>query len=735
MLRDEPSLRPGLFQLPEDPVAEKILIPGFRAASSVRGAFGWFTVGWIEKLAPGLATFLNREVTETIDFIVAPEFFKNERDAVEMGARMSVEKAAELIGNLFIRGRAEASMLAKHTLDCLAWMIAMKRLRLRIAVPTPNSNYHPKIWLFDDGDNQVIARGSGNATGRGVADGVEHVDVDVSWFPGSQERVVKGVNMLNDWSKGRSEGIEEVVELPEAILRDIINTAPSEPPQHFDYEAAVAYHRDEVTKIPRKCLKNRLQIPSHLDWLHGQYAHQGDAVKAWEEAENPESGVISMATGAGKTITALICATRCQERVNDKPFLIVISAPSKPLIMQWTNEVKKFGISPIAPSLESNTDSALTHFFRKLSGGGTQVLIVTNNLLCNRNFQNTISRKLYRENHSICTMLIADEAHSLGAESFIRNKPEFFQKRLAISATPVRQYDPDGTEEIFDFFGPTVYEFGLELAIGFCLVPYSYFVHACTLDSDELEEFELLTRKIGGAIRTDSADDNSTLESLLILRRRIIETARGKIECLRKVILHRGMKNLRYALIYASAKNPEQFSEIENLLTSLKIKWAPVTQETTKNPQKLKRILESFERGTIHVLLAKKVLDEGVDIPAIREAFIVASSTVEREWVQRRGRVLRSHPGKQKAIVHDFLALPPAEMVSTKAVKRIVETELKRAHTFGGYSDNVTGESGVHADLKRITESYWSSTSVKSDILNRENQYKIASGVPRGRLW
>ena len=93
-------------------------------------------------------------------------------------------------------------------------------------------------------------------------------------------------------------------------------------------------------------------------------------------------------------------------------------------------------------------------------------------------------------------MLIGDEAHTLGAESFIANKPEFFERRLALSATPERQYDPDGTEEIFDFFGPPVYEFGLDKAIGFCLVPYDYYVHATTLDGEELHEFEVLTDRI-----------------------------------------------------------------------------------------------------------------------------------------------------------------------------------------------------------------------------------------------
>ena len=736
MLRNEPTLKPGFFKLPEDPVAGMTLIPGFRSATSVRGAFGWFTVGWIERLAPGLAVYLNRKGTGPIDFTVAPALFPNERAAVQRGARMTRDEAAQLVVDVFVEGRADASALARHALDCLSWMIAKDRLRLRIAVPTPESNYHPKIWLFDDGTNQVLARGSGNATDRGVSAGVEHIDVDVSWAPESQDRVMKGVAMLDAWSQGKSDGIEEVVDLPEALARDIIRTAPEEPPQPRNYET-VARRTGEV-QGPTRRSERRLRIPTSLEWTHGPYAHQGEAVTAWEEADAPETGVIAMATGAGKTLTALICATRSQERLNGKPFLVIVSAPSVPLIMQWREEVKKFGVVPVAPNLETNTDQALTRLFRGLQGGGTHVAIVTNNLLCTRSFQATVARKLHTRGDTVATMLIADEAHTLGADSFIRNKPEFFEKRLALSATPERQYDPDGTEEIFKFFGPTVYEFGLGRAIGFCLVPYSYYVHASTLNGDELEEFERLTRRIGTAMGTGASEDDTRLQKLLIARRRIIETGQSKVDLLREVLIRRGPRDLKHALVYASAKNPEQFDDIGRLLTTLGVKWASVTQETTRDPKGLERILDSFTKGAIQLLLAKKVLDEGVDIPSIREAFIVASSTVEREWVQRRGRVLRTHPGKPWAIVHDFLALPPGRLVrgdGAQGLKKIIKTELNRTYAFGKYARNVAGEDGMHADLKRLTSAYWPEAGAETGILNKGNEHVVASATPRGKPW
>ena len=749
MLADEPTLRPGLYRLPDQPVGPRVFIPAFRSATSVRGAFGWFTAGWIARLAPGLAEYLNRHDTTPIDFTVAPTLFAAERTVIEQAYNMSAEEAAQRVAAVFIDGRVQASALGRHALDCLAWMVATERLRLRVAVPKAQSNYHPKIWLFDDGAHQVLARGSGNATGRGLASGVEHLDVDVTWIDHSRSRVRDGVEILDDWARGRSDGIECVVELPEALEQNIIHTAPEIAPSRADYVRAVtedgnpAWAIDSTESLrmrfapTRTADRPRLTIPEGLEWQEGPFAHQSEAVTAWESGSDPERGTISMATGAGKTLTALICATRVQDRLAGEPLLVVVSAPSIPLIIQWSAEVKRFGLNAVAPSLESNAAGALTNLFWGLDAGGTHVAVVTNNLLCSPTFQSTVALKTGHADNLVRTLLIADEAHTLGADGFISNKPDFFERRLALSATPERQYDPDGTEEIFAFFGPPIYEFGLDRAIGFCLSPYNYYVHAATLDGDELDEFDALTSRIGAAMGQGIDDDNDTLTSLVIARRRIIETAQAKLSLLRTVLEQRGPRSLEQTLIYASAKNPEQFDDIAAMLTALDIRWAPVTQDTTANRPLLARTLATFEKGGYQVLLAKKVLDEGIDIPSIREAFIVASSTVQREWIQRRGRVLRRHPEKPWAIVHDFLALPPAQMLQSEGttnMKKIIRTELNRAYSFAAHARNAVGDEGVLSDLQRIRTAYWPERE-RSPILQQAGDSFIAPATPQGKPW
>ncbi len=669
---------------------------------------------------------------------------------------MSAEEAAQRVADVFVEGRVDATALGCHALDCLSWMVAVGSLRLKIAVPAPDSNYHPKIWLFDDGTHQVLVRGSANATGRGLSGGVEHMDVDVSWDEQGRHRVLTGIEILDDWEQGISVGIAHTVDLPEALRDDIIKTAPGSPPSAEHYNRAVgeakllsghttsheALERLQARFAARgtesECPK--LAIPDWLDWQSGDYAHQGEAVEAWESGPDPKRGTIAMATGGGKTIAALICATRVQQRLGDTPLLIVVSAPSVPLITQWAEEIRAFGINPVTPTLEHNKNTAIVHLLQSLSGGGTHIAVVTNNLLCDRAFQNTLASYIGNASRPIATMLIGDEAHTLGSASFLANKPEFFEQRLALSATPERQYDPDGTEEIFDFFGPLVYEFGLGRAIGFCLVPYDYYVHATTLGGNELEEFASLTERIRRiAFKIKDEDDAGGLTSLLIRRRRIIETASSKIPLLSQVIQHRFPRSIKQALVYASAKNPEQFNSIAETLTKLEMRWAPVTQDTTANTKQLNKTLEIFAASGYQLLLAKKVLDEGVDIPSIREAFLVASSTVEREWVQRRGRILRRHPDKPWAVLHDFIALPPVELFNQSGssdhdLKKIVRSELSRAYTFASHARNATGVDGVLSHLDLIKNTYWPERSA-APVLRSEGDYLIAPATPKGNLW
>lgn len=749
MLRDEPTLRPGLYRMPEQPIGPRALIPAFRQATSVRGAFGWFSAGWISRLAPGLAVYLNREDAGPIQFTVSPKLFPREFEKVSEAATLSPAEASERVASLFTADRPTEDALASHALDCLAWMLSTDQLTLRIAVPHPWSSYHPKIWLFRDGEERVVVRGSGNATDKGVYAGVEHMDVDVSWDEGGDSRIREAISMLDDWEGGRSTGIESVHSLDEAVANDILETAPDAPPTLEDYLRSCSRDDDPIYAVtPGMRTENRerravpsLRIPDQLDWQSPPYGHQEEAVAAWEkgggadEGQGGEHGVIAMATGAGKTITALICATRAQDRREGESFIVVVSAPSNPLLRQWKEEIEAFDVDPIIPTFHTKgTTYALTQATRRFLREGTHVVLVTNHLLSTSEFQESIRRGA--EDADADTMLIGDEAHTLGATGFISDPPEFFDLRLGLSATPERQYDPDGTEALLSFFGDTVYEFGLSKAIGFCLVPYNYHVHATTLGGEELSDFVELSTRIGAKLGKGEELDDEGLTRLLIQRRRIVETAGAKVRLFQDVLEERGPRRISHALVYASSKNPEQFAALRRVLDRLGIVYAEVTEEQSSDRELLGSIFETFSQGDCQILLAKKVLDEGVDIPSIREAFLVASSTVEREWIQRRGRVLRKHEGKSHAVVHDFLALPPVEYFEgggSASVKRVVANELGRATTFAKHASNASGEDGVLAHIQAIRSSFWGDGAA-GRLLRKEGNQVVAPDTPSGRI-
>jgi superfamily II DNA or RNA helicase len=402
-----------------------------------------------------------------------------------------------------------------------------------------------------------------------------------------------------------------------------------------------------------------------------------------------------MATGAGKTISALICAYRAWQE-HHGPFLLLISAPSTAILLQWRSECERFGVRAVMPThggAKATKVSAIGNALLRLRGGDAghiEAVIVTNVLLSAAEFQNAL-RDAKARVPDLRVMHVGDEAHSLGSPSFIRHPPEFVDYRLALSATPERQYDDEGTIQLFRYFGPTVYEFGLSRAIGFCLVPYYYHVHIALLDADELQAFRDLSVKIARlAARSGGVLDfgDKALTALLMARRAVIETARAKVGVLGRILTdHAGP--VHHTLVYTSSKDPDQLLAAKRAIAKLGLIVGQVTEAETRDLSQLQRILRGFADGDYDVLLAKRVLDEGVDIPQTREAVLLASSSVEREWVQRRGRILRPAPGKSFAVLHDVVALPPPrEGIYDDGILEFISSELDRVRAFGRHARN-----------------------------------------------
>ncbi len=705
--QESPTLRElagvrGLYILPTDPFAEEVLIPAFQIAATVNCMVGFFSSSVIASLAPGLATYIARS-ENSLRLIISPLLSEEDQDALKDGLGQPEVIARECLNDGF--GITE-NLLQQHTLKCLSWMLRSGLIEIKIALMR-DALFHPKVWLFESAADVMAAHGSSNVTYAGLRKNIEQIAVSKSWEDPNQQYITAKLSYQFQrlWDE-KEEGCM-VVGLPRAIKERLLKTYSSEaPPTEEDlralYERAVG--APQLGEVPARLIHSRQRsfaIPSELRYDDGPFAHQGGAVNAWCGAGF--RGVLEMATGSGKTITSMIGAYRLYEQ--HKPLLIVVAAPYVPLVEQWCEEIEPFGLK--ATNLTTlggakKRAAEMQRIKRHLRAGlsDAAAVVVSHDTLCTREFHNVVS------SFDCARLLIADEVHNLGSPSFINNPPECFEHRLGLSATPIRQYDQEGTDALLGFFGPVVFQFTLEEAIGRCLVEYEYYVHPVSLTACEMDDWHDFTDKIKrNAWRSNEGKPDEYLTTLMRDRRKLLETAEGKLTRLSTLLDKENLNTLRHTLVYATDKAPEQLDGVNRLMRDKGVLFHQLTAQETADRAKTKRIIRSFQQGEIQVLTAKRVLDEGVNIPQICKAFILASTTVERQWVQRRGRLLRTCRATNKtySVIHDFLALPPGmENGFDPDARSLVRSELRRAQEFARLSKNAGRHDGPLAVIDKM---------------------------------
>lgn len=698
-LRSLDGVRP-LYILPTDPLAEEVLIPGFRAAGQVDCMVGFFSSEVLASLAPGLATYVTGS-DNSFRLVVSPLLRAEDLAAIEEGSKSAEEIADSILEELIVT----EDMLQRYTLKCLTWLLREKRIEIKVAL-MKDALFHPKVWLFKHSGDVVAAHGSGNATYAGIRMNIEQIVISRSWQDPNQRYIAEKLSYEFQRLWERKDDNCIVIPMPEAVKERLLRTyssefAPSEDELRALYTRAKGLTEQVEPAEPVSVASAGFKIPDWLRYEDGPFEHQGKAVNAWCQAGY--RGVLEMATGSGKTITSMIGA-HCVYK-DQKPLLIVVAAPYVPLIEQWCGEIVPFGIRPVnltRAGSAAKRAKELQRLRRRLRTGlaGVEVVVVSHDTLCTKEFQEAVRA------FDCARMLIADEAHNLGRRSFIEDPPDFFEHRLGLSATPIRQYDEEGTEALLEFFGPVAFRFALEEAIGRCLVEYDYYVHAVYLTDVEMDEWFELTGKIRqNAWRSEAGKPDEYLAKLLRDRRALLETASGKVSKLKALLDEEDTGGLQHTLVYTSDKGPEQLDNVNDLLRDQNILFHQLTAEETGNREQTKQIIASFQNGEIQVLTAKRVLDEGVNIPQIRKAFILASTTVERQWVQRRGRLLRtcSAIGKTHSVIHDLLALPPGmEEGLDPDARGLVRTELRRAQEFAGLARNAGRPDGPLATIDRM---------------------------------
>jgi superfamily II DNA or RNA helicase len=548
----------------------------------------------------------------------------------------------------------------------LSTMIALNVLEVKIAVRPGNQGiFHEKIGIFtDSNDNQVSFKGSSNETWSGwhIEGNHESNEVFCSWLNDiDQERVNKHFEYFQSLWSGNAPSVE-IHDFPEAARHLLVSQASE----------SLAGLEKEIQVIERERQQHKKELEPR--------EHQTKAIQSWSEMGN--RGILQHATGSGKTFTAIL-AIREHLR-NDLPVIILV--PSEILLEQWESELKKYLSATILLVGGGNNEwrkrSKLESFTSSISIDSPRIVVAIINTARSDEF-------LKRVQAGPHILIIADEVHQIGAQSYSEILQVDSGSRLGLSATPTRYLDPIGTQRIFDYFGnivepPFLLKDALEQKI---LTPYRYFPSPIQLDSDESEMWQKLTKEIGievaKAHSSSAGGDMSDRAKLLVIQRsRIAKKASAKIPLARQVVDDH-FHETHHWLIYC-----EDQDQLRSVLFEIRKLGIDVNEYHTNMDGDRKATLDWF-RAHGGVLAAIGCLDEGVDIPEISHALILASSQNPRQFIQRRGRVLRRSANKIFATIYDALVLPP-HVDDEPDQGRLLEAELLRAMEFALLASNST---------------------------------------------
>ncbi len=466
--------------------------------------------------------------------------------------------------------------------------------------------------------------------------------------------------------------------------RLVTNSAPN----FLELYQLLAVAEDRVSYRVDPVALGSPQLPADLRLR----SYQQQAVTNW--FQNRGRGTLKMATGSGKTITALAIATQLYQQIGLQVLIVV--CPFRHLVSQWGRECEKFNLQPIlACDSIHKWQSRFSHELARINTQQQEFLtiVTTNETLITPGFQSQLKYLPDR------TLIIGDEVHNLGAKKRESSLPRNVGLRLALSATPERHYDEAGTQNILDYFGDILQpEFTLKDAIAQgALVHYLYYPILVELTESETEEYLKLSRAIARKLLFQSRDraasyddfDTPDLTPLLMQRARLIGAAANKLTALRELM--RDRLDTSHTLFYCgdgSSDSTQQLAAVTHLLGN-ELGYRVNTYTAATSLPDRERLRQQFESGALQGLVAIRCLDEGIDIPAIEHAVILASSTNPRQFIQRRGRILRPDIGKDRATLYDMVVLPPQLDRDTLAIERnLLKKELLRLVEFADLADN-----------------------------------------------
>jgi len=656
------------------------LIPALSVSTSYDRVAGYFSSAVFMQIAPGVTPLVRRG--GKIRLVTSHSFTSG--DAAALLKDGANEDAINRLASEFEAAVKHSSsdltrQMQSQYIQAMCWLLKNNQLEIRVVVPTDGLNnspekFHSKFGILKDSSgNTVVFSGSINETWLAWSKNIENVSIYSSGVPQLQPYLLSYQSSFDDIWAGNLGKDWRCVDLPAALKEGLISLAP--PGEFPDIETGDFRQKEEQANVrqPRN--------------------YQLEAVLKWEDAGR--KGLLEMATGTGKTLTARMCV---ESAFTQGTLLAVVVAPYQHVADQWAKELAEF--NPLQIGVRGSWRKELLDIEYEASMGSYQlqiVIAVKNTASSDAFIERTNSISKYFENF----LFIADEVHWLGARSLQSAMNQNANFRLGLSATPDRYYDDEGTQVLRDYFGfESVYRFDLKRALGWpdpatglrgVLAPYSYHPIFVSLTPDENADFVKFSKQIAqkAAVPEKTREDLEEIDRLKILRSNIAKSAENKLPAYGE-LLEKLNSELSQAIVYcADFRQMEKVMEISRergVDTGARITGLEGTGKSSyyRGLSEREHILKNFAAGNHGALFAIDCLDEGVDVPSAQLGIILASSGNPKEFIQRRGRLMRKAPGKLEACIYDFVVLPD-DGSGPESLKKV---ELARVAEFAELATN-----------------------------------------------
>lgn len=715
MLRDV-SFK-AVYKSDKDNILEDFYFPTLGVAVSYDRAVGFFSASTLSYAGQALSAFIQRG--GKIRLILGA--FADERDIEAVNRGLNLKEISDKVGVEFLDQVGSVSNeLFDHRFEALAWLVAHGRMEIKVAL-RPQGMYHDKIGIItDSGGDALIFSGSANESAHALlpTHNYESIDVFPSWKPELEPYFKPHRDSFERLWGNRSRGTA-VIDVPTAIREKLLTVAArlQQPPDPVR-EAAIA-RQLRTNEAERSGPEPGPRLPATINGVPFDIRpHQREALNEWR-IKGAFQGVFDLATGAGKTITAVYAIVQMAKKIPG--LTVVIAAPYQNLADQWCDILAEFNILPIrcyASRVEWYDELQRTIHDVEMGATKFSAIVVVNRTLKSDTFQNAVARIPTKQ-----FLWIGDECHHHASASFADFLPSNAAYRIGLSATPEHYIDADRNDRLFRYYGQTVFSYTLKQAIeDKVLTPYNYYPYLVELTTDEANAFIELSDEIASAFAMEANKSNvgPRLTAILMKRARLVASASNKVSTL--VDLLSGQRPAAQTLFYCGdGQVNSQADDYENENDAAEVAFAGrqievvsqhldalgwrLSRFTSREPRSEREaILANFKTGLIDAMVAIKCLDEGIDVPSCSTAYILASSRDPRQFIQRRGRILRRSPGKIIATIYDFIViLPPSiEDVSGHA-RKLIKSELLRVAEFSTLAEN---RSEAYERLRDVLVSY-----------------------------